>query len=81
MAPLRIDAGELTVDELLAVLNEGQRVIVRTTLAGIPHDVVIRFDGETYYCDTPTRLHRHSNEAEMRTCIERNGYGRDATKE
>ena len=80
MAPLRVESGQLTVDELLTALNDGQRVVIRTVFAGSPHDVVLRFDGESYYCDTPTRLHRHPDQAEMRECIERNGYGQDTTK-
>lgn len=74
--PLVVDAGELSVGEVLSALNEGRRVVVHTEFVGATHEVTLRWDGETYYCDTPTRLHRHGNEAEMRSCIEKYGYGR-----
>lgn len=74
--PLVVETGELTTEELLTALHEGRRVVVRTELLGQSHRVTLRWDGDTYYCDTPTRLHTHSDEAEMRTCIENQGYGR-----
>ncbi|MFC6874089.1 hypothetical protein [Halobellus marinus] len=74
--PLRIESGELTAEEIIAVLQEGRRVIVEAELLGGVHEVSLRHDGETYYCDTPTTLHKHPDEEGMRTCIERMGYGR-----
>ncbi|ESP89597.1 hypothetical protein [Candidatus Halobonum tyrrellensis] len=79
MEPLRVDAGELTADELLAALREGRRIVVTTDLFGSRRDMTLRHDGETFYCDTPTRLHKHADEAEMRACIERMGYVRAET--
>jgi hemin uptake protein HemP len=73
--PLVIDAGEMTADELLDALDNGQRVIVRTEFLGSEHEVTLRHDGQTYYCDTPTRLHKHESAAEMRKCLVRQGYG------
>ena len=75
--PLRVVSGELGIDELIAALNDGQRVIVETEMLGSTHDVTLRFDGETYYCDTPTTLHKHDDEEEMRECIRQFGYGSD----
>ena len=72
--PLYVSEGELSADEVLAALNEGRRVIVRTEFLGSEHEVTLRWDGETYYCDTPTQLHKHAEEAEMRECIEQQGY-------
>jgi hypothetical protein len=40
--------------------------------------MTLRHDGETFYCDTPTRLHKHEDPEEMRTCIEKMGYGAEA---
>ena len=77
MDPLRIDAGELTADEILAALREGRRIVVTTDLFGGQREMTLRRDGETFYCDTPTRLHKHADEEEMRACIERMGYSRD----
>lgn len=72
--PLHVVSGELSVDELIAALNDGQRVIVETEMLGSTHDVTLRFDSGTYYCDTPTTLHKHDDEAEMRECIRQFGY-------
>ena len=69
-----IDAGEFDADELIARLRGGERIVVRTEFLGDTREVTLRFDGETFYCDTPTRLHKHDDEAEMRTCIEEQGY-------
>lgn len=77
MEPLRAEAGELTADEILGALREGNRVVIRTEMFGSSYDLTLRHDGTTYYCDTPTRLHKHADETEMRQCIERMGYGRD----
>lgn len=73
---ITIDAGDLDADELIDRLNSGERVVVRTQFLGDTREVTLRFDGETYYCDTPTRLHKHADEAEMRVCIEKQGYAR-----
>ena len=76
MEPLRVESGELTVDEILSALREGRRVVVTTDMFGSEREVTLRHDGDTYYCDTPTRLHKHAEEDEMRACIERMGYAR-----
>ncbi len=75
--PLRASAGELSADEIIAALNEGRRVVVRIEMLGTDHEVTLRHDGSVYYCDTPTTLHKHESEAEMRTCIDQQGYARD----
>ena len=74
--PLHVAAGELHADEFLAALKDGRRIVVRTETLGTETEVTLRWDGETFYCDTPTRLHKHDDEAEMRQCIENQGYGR-----
>jgi hemin uptake protein HemP len=74
--PLRIDAGELTAEEILAAIREGRRVLVETTMLGGTHTVTLRHDGSIYYCDTPTTLHKHTSEEEMRACIDKMGYAR-----
>ena len=73
---VRVDAGELTADEIIDALESGSRVIVTVDLFGSTTDIALRHDGEVYYCDTPTRLHKHRLESEMRSCIERMGYGK-----
>jgi hemin uptake protein HemP len=75
--PLRVEAGELTAEEILAALDDGQRVVVRTELLGTEHDLTLRHDGTVYYCDTPTTLHKHETTDAMRRCIAKHGYARD----
>ena len=79
--PLRVDSGELTAEEILDALTEGRRVVVRAEMLGGVHELTLRHDGTTFYCDTPTTLHRHATVDEMRTCIREMGYAKpdDAT--
>jgi len=79
--PLVVDAGERSVEALLAAVEEGRRVVVRTEFLGSDHEVTLRRDAGTYYCDTPTRLHKHETEAEMRACLERQGYVEGAAEQ
>lgn len=74
--PIDMDAGEHSTEAVLEQLRAGNRVLIRTDIAGSTHEVVMRFDGTTYYCDTPTRLHRHETEDGMRACLEDQGYSR-----
>ena len=74
---LRIDAGERTVDEIIDAMRNGHRVVVTTTVLEDEHEVTLRYDGSVYYCDTPTQLHRHASEREMRACLQKMGYGTD----
>jgi len=71
---LRVAAGELSADELIDALNDGRRILVDVEVAGGSHEVVLRYDGETYHCDTPTNLHRHADESAMRGCLDQMGY-------
>lgn len=75
--PLTVDAGERSVDELLAAIDDGRRVVVRTEFLGSEHEVTLRSHGTTYFCDTPTRLHIHESADEMRECLRSHGYGSD----
>ncbi len=76
---LEVDAGELTATEIITELQAGRRIVVRAKLFGAKREMTLRHDGETFYCDTPTRLHKHDDTAEMRECIERMGYGSTTT--
>ncbi|WP_277554448.1 hypothetical protein [Halobaculum limi] len=76
MSPLEVDAGELTAEEIIEAIREGRRVVVTADLFGSERRLTLRHDGETFYCDTPTRLHKHQEEAEMLACIEKMGYAR-----
>lgn len=67
-------AGELSTDAIIRELQQGQRLRITVEMLGNPHEITLRYDGETYYCETPTRLHKHSDEAAMRDCIEKLGY-------
>lgn len=75
--PLVIDAGELSVEEIMTTIEDGRRVVVRTEFLGSEHEVTLRYSGEIYYCDTPARLHKHESASEMQTCLRRQGYADD----
>ncbi len=75
--PLQITAGELDEDSILEALQDGRRILLTMTMLGAEHQVALRYDGSVYYCDTPTRLHRHESEQEMRTCVRNMGYATD----
>lgn len=77
MEPTVIDAGECTAADVLESLKDGDRIVVRTEFLGSTHKVILRWDGDTFYCDTPTRLHKHDTEDEMLSCIVRQGYCSD----
>jgi hemin uptake protein HemP len=71
---LHIESGELTTAEIMSAIESGSRVVVSAAMLGGSHTVSLRHDGEVYYCDTPTTLHKHTNPDEMRECIEKMGY-------
>lgn len=72
--PLITTDGAMSVAELLDALDAGRRVVVRTKFLGDEYEVTLRRDGNDFYCDTPTRLHKHESREEMRACIENQGY-------
>jgi len=74
--PPVVDAGTLDADDLLDRIKSEGRVRVRTEFLDTEHEVTLRWDGETFYCDTPTRLHKHDTESGMRACLVEQGYGR-----
>jgi hemin uptake protein HemP len=76
-APMRIRPGEASVDEIIDRLQAGQRVIVERELLGGVHEITLRFDGEIYYCDTPTTLHRHETADGMRQCLKGQRYAEE----
>jgi len=76
MEPLVVDAGETATETILDALEAGRRVVVQTEFLGSSHEVTLRYDG-TWYCDTPTRLHKHDSREEMRSCLEQQGYGQE----
>jgi hypothetical protein len=69
-----IEPGERSIEELLAGLKDGERFVVRTEVLGSIEELTLRFDGDVYYCDSPTILHKHTAESEMRECIENLGF-------
>lgn len=77
MDPLETTDGEMSAGELLETIETGRRVVVKTEFLGEQHEVTLRRDGDVFYCDTPTRLHKHESREEMRTCIKKQGYASD----
>ncbi|WP_226011489.1 hypothetical protein [Halomicrobium salinisoli] len=74
MDPLVIEAGERDAEEIVATLESGRRVVVHTEFLDSEHEVTLRYDDGTFYCDTPTRLHRHEERSEMLECVTKQGY-------
>ncbi|NUE01508.1 hypothetical protein HUB97_03240 [Halorubraceae archaeon YAN] len=74
--PLCVHVGECSTDEIVAALNEDRRVRITVEMMGTERIVTLRRDGNTYYCDTPTKLLKHTGETEIRNCIKRMGYAR-----
>jgi len=72
-----VEAGELDTEAMLDLLESGHRLVVETEFLGSKHEVTLRHDGDTYYCDTPTRLRRHNSADGMRACIRNQGYARE----
>lgn len=75
--PHVVEAGEHDAETLLERLREDERLVVRADVLGSPEELTLRFDGETYYCDTPTTLHKHETPEEMAECMRHYGYVRD----
>ena len=71
-----IEPGEHTADELLSGLQNGERFVVQTEVLGSIEELTLRYDGDVYYCDSPTMLHKHTDAEEMRECIENLGFAR-----
>jgi|GEM_PF-1499900 hypothetical protein len=71
-----VEPGERSAEELLSGLEDGERFVVRTEVLGSIEELTLRFDGEIYYCDSPTILHKHTDAEEMRECIEDLGFAR-----
>lgn len=69
-----VEPGERTAEELLSGLEDGERFVVKTEVLGSIEELTLRFDGEIYYCDSPTILHKHTDADEMRECIEDLGF-------
>lgn len=72
--PRVIEEGEMSVEDVMSALENGERVVVLTEFLGSEHRVTLRHDGDTYYCDTPARLHKHDSPEKMRTCLRNQGY-------
>lgn len=79
--PLVIEAGEMAVEEMMAALEDGRRIVVRTEFLGSEHEVTLRYNNEIYYCDTPARLHKHTCPDEMAQCLRNQGYARAGNDE
>jgi len=76
--PHVVDAGEHDAETLLERLQADERLVVRADVLGSEEELTLRFDGETYYCDTPTTLHKHDDAEGMVECMRHYGYVRDA---
>ncbi|MFB6296449.1 MAG: hypothetical protein ABEH66_06380 [Halobacteriales archaeon] len=73
--PVRLSPGDATAEEILDRLEDGDRVVLEREFLGSVHEVTLRYEGGTYYCDTPTTLHRHESAEDMRRCLDEQRYG------
>lgn len=78
--PIRATPGELTADEIVSAVEDGRRVIVKTERWGREHQLLLRYDGSIYFCDTPTTLHKHQTPDGMRSCLLGQGYATDSDR-
>ena len=60
-----IEPGEYTAEEILSRLRNGERFTVQTEVLGSLEELTLRFDGDIYYCDSPTILHKHTDETDL----------------
>lgn len=68
---IHVDRKDLTSEEIVRELDEGNRVIVEVEILGKTLRMALRQQEGTYYCDTPMKLLTYETEAEMRACLER----------
>lgn len=69
--PVRISRKELSSDDVLEKLDEGQRVIVTVEVLGVTKDVILRKTDGEYVCDTGFKMMSYTDREDMKRCIER----------
>ena len=69
--PVRISRKELSSDDVIDRLDEGQRVIVVLEVFGVEREVTLRKSGSEYVCDTGFKLLTYDDQDGMKRCIER----------
>ena len=67
----QISQKELTATEILAILEDGGRVLIEMSVLGKTTNVSIRQQSGTYYCDTPVKLMKYDTQDELQKCLER----------
>ena len=69
--PVRISRKELSADDVIDRLDEGQRVIVVLEVFGVEREVTLRKTSTEYVCDTGFKLMTYDDRDGMKQCIER----------
>lgn len=69
----RLCAADVTVPELVEMLDEGERITLEVKKLGITTDVTLRKQSDTYYCDTPIKLLTYDDREGLETCLQRLG--------
>lgn len=70
---VRVSPGELTVAEVIDIVETGGRVIVDVMVVGERKDATLRKSRNRYYCDTGTKLFIHDSQAAFRDCLHEHG--------
>lgn len=73
---VRTTPEEMTVSEIVDVVETGGRVVLDVTVFGEPTQATMRKALGQYYCDTGTRLFVHDSESAFRTCLSEHGLAR-----
>lgn len=66
---VRASRGELTLPEVLEVLESGGRVVISETFLGKRMEMVLRKHDGTYYCDTAMKLFTHETVEAFGGCL------------
>lgn len=69
--PIKIARKELSSEEVLDRIEDGQRVIVTVGTLGVEKDVVLRKTERGYVCDTGFKLLTYDDREGLQQCIER----------
>lgn len=67
---VRITDPEFTAEEVLELLDAGNRVLLTSEIVSPSTDVSIRKRDGEYLCDTGIKLLQHADREEMKRCIE-----------
>ena len=68
---IRVGRKEMTAAEVLAEIEDGNRVLIEVEVLGRRMRMAIRRDSETFYCDTPIKLLTFDSPEDLAACLVR----------